>query len=40
MLMVALKSGTRSGGVVEEILLAEDRAAKQARRGMSFMTNS
>ena len=39
MFMVALKSGTRSGGVVEETLLAEDRAAKQARRGMSFMTN-
>ena len=40
MLMVALKSATRSGGVMEEILLAEDRAAKQARRGMSFITNS
>lgn len=40
MLMVALKSGMRSGGVVEEILLAEERAAKQARRRMSFMTDT
>ena len=40
MLMVAVKSGMRPGGVVEDILLAEDRAAKQARRGMNFMTNS
>ena len=42
--MVAVKRGRSDGGVAEDVVLAkdlaftEDAAAKEARRGMSFMT--